>query len=67
MFAINVELIQRADDIIETVENRIKVYNKQTSVLIEYYTNKGILKSIDGTKTVDEIFDEFSDKLGELN
>ena len=61
------ELIQRADDTLETVKNRIDVYNEQTAVLIDYYTNKGILKSIDGTKTVDEIFDEFSDKLGELN
>ena len=61
------ELIQRVDDSIETVKNRIEVYNNQTSVLIDYYSKKGILKSIDGTKTVDEIFDEFSDKLGELN
>ena len=61
------QLIQRQDDQLETVKNRIDVYNEQTAVLIDYYTNKGILKSIDGTKTVDEIFDEFSDKLGELN
>ena len=61
------KLIQRADDTIETVENRIKVYNKQTSVLIEYYTNKGILKSIDGTKKPDLVYKEFEDKLEEIN
>lgn len=61
------KLIQRADDTIETVENRINVYNKQTSVLIEYYTNKGILKSIDGTKKPDLVYKEFEDKLGEIN
>ena len=61
------ELIQRKDDKLETVKNRIDVYNEQTSVLIDYYTQKGILKSIDGTKSVDEIFDEFNNKLGELN
>jgi len=60
------KLIQRADDTIETVENRINVYNKQTSVLIEYYTNKGILKSIDGTKNPQEVYLEFEDKLDEL-
>jgi len=60
-------LIQRKDDSLETVKNRIDVYNEQTSVLIEYYTNKGILKSIDGTKSIDEVFEEFNDKLGELN
>ena len=61
------KLIQRADDTIETVENRINVYNKQTSVLIEYYTNKGILKSIDGTKKPDLVYREFEDKLEEIN
>lgn len=61
------KLIQRADDTIETVENRIKVYNEQTSVLIEYYTNKGILKSIDGTKKPDLVYKEFEDKLEEMN
>lgn len=61
------KLIQRADDTIETVENRINVYNKQTSVLIEYYTNKGILKSIDGTKKPDLVYEEFEDKLEEIN
>lgn len=61
------KLIQRADDTIETVKNRIDVYNKQTSVLIEYYTNKGILKSIDGTKKPDLVYEEFEDKLGEIN
>ena len=61
------KLIQRADDTIETVENRIDVYNNQTSVLIEYYTNKGILKSIDGTKKPDLVYKEFEDKLEEIN
>lgn len=61
------ELIQRVDDSIDTVKNRIDVYNKQTAVLIDYYTNKGILKSIDGTKTVDEVFEEFNHKLEEIN
>ena len=51
------ELIQRADDTLETVKNRIDVYNEQTAVLIDYYTNKGILKSIDGSKTIDEVFE----------
>ena len=61
------DLIQRVDDSIDTVKNRIDVYNKQTAVLIDYYTNKGILKSIDGTKTVDEVFEEFNHKLEEIN
>lgn len=61
------ELIQRVDDSIETVKNRIEVYNNQTSVLIDYYSKKGILKSIDGTKKPDEVYKEFENKLEELN
>ncbi len=61
------DLIQRADDTLKTVKNRIDVYNEQTAVLIDYYTQKGILKSIDGSKTIDEVFEEFNHKLGEIS
>ena len=61
------QLIHRKDDKLETVKNRIDVYNAQTSVLIDYYKNKGILKSIDGTKSIDEVFSEFEHKLEEIN
>lgn len=59
------ELIQRNDDNKDTVKNRIDVYNAHTSVLIDYYKEKGILFSIDGTNSPDEVFEEFLDKLGE--
>lgn len=59
------ELIQRNDDNKDTVKNRIDVYNAHTSVLIDYYKEKGILFSIDGTNSPDEVFKEFLDKLGE--
>lgn len=50
------ELIIRADDNRSTVEKRIEVYEKETMPLIEYYKNEGILISIDGTKSIDEVF-----------
>lgn len=59
------KLIQRNDDNKDTVKNRIDVYNAHTSVLIDYYKEKGILFSIDGTNSPDEVFEEFLDKLGE--
>lgn len=52
------ELILRDDDKPETVEKRLKVYHEQTQPLIEYYKNKGILKSVDGTKDLEEVFEE---------
>ncbi|MDO5046970.1 MAG: adenylate kinase [Anaerococcus sp.] len=61
------KLIQRDDDTEKTVEKRIHVYNSQTAVLIDYYKDQGILLSIDGTNSPDEVFDEFNDKLGEIS
>ncbi len=49
-------LIQRKDDMEETIRNRLKVYKEQTAPLIEYYRNKGILREINCVGTVDEIF-----------
>ncbi len=52
------ELILRDDDKPETVEKRLKVYHEQTQPLIDYYQGKGILRSVDGARDMDEIFDE---------
>jgi len=49
------QLYQRADDNEETVRNRLMVYHEQTAPLIEYYKNKGILREIDGSKSIEEI------------
>lgn len=50
------ELFQRPDDTIETVKNRLKVYEAQTQPLIDYYTKQGILKKVSGALSVDELF-----------
>lgn len=47
------ELYQREDDKAETVQNRIRVYFAQTSPLIEYYRQRGLLAEIDGTRSID--------------
>lgn len=52
------ELILRDDDKPETVEKRLKVYHEQTQPLIDYYSQKGILKSVDGTKSPETAFSE---------
>lgn len=52
------ELIIRADDKKETVEKRISVYEDETKPLIQYYEKEGLLISIDGTKPIDEVFEE---------
>lgn len=50
------ELILREDDRPETVEKRLKVYHDQTQPLIDYYQGKDILKSVDGTRDLEEVF-----------
>lgn len=50
------ELVQRKDDKKETVAQRIEVYKKQTEPLVNYYKDKGILKTVDGTLEIDEVF-----------
>jgi len=50
------ELFQRADDKEETIKKRLDVYDAQTAPLIDYYRKKGILKSVTGVGSIDEIF-----------
>lgn len=52
------ELIQRADDNEKTVSDRLKVYSSQTEPLIDYYKAKGKLLTVDGDRSVEEIFDD---------
>jgi len=46
----------RSDDNLETIENRINVYNKQTAPVIEYYDGKGKYHPVEGMGDIDEIF-----------
>ncbi|AKB12899.1 MAG: adenylate kinase [Methanosarcina thermophila] len=52
------ELFQRDDDKEEAVKNRLTVYKRQTQPLIDYYAKKSLLVSLDGTKGIDEVFED---------
>ena len=58
------ELILRDDDKPETVEQRLRVYHEQTQPLIDYYTKEGILKEVDGTIDLEDVFAEITKILG---
>ncbi|MCR4814866.1 MAG: adenylate kinase [Lachnospiraceae bacterium] len=58
------ELILRDDDKPETVLNRLKIYHEQTQPLIDYYTEKGVLKTVDGTKDMKDVFADIVSILG---
>ena len=59
------ELIQRADDNLETVTNRIDVYEDQTMPLTDYYEKAGTLTHIDGSTGLDNVFADIVSALGE--
>lgn len=48
------ELIMRADDVPETIRERLSVYHKETEPLTEFYRNNGLLKSIEGCDGIEE-------------
>ena len=57
-------LILRDDDKPETVKKRLDVYHAQTQPLIDYYTSKNVLKSVDGTQDMEAVFQAIVDILG---
>jgi len=59
------ELFQRADDNVETVTNRIEVYNTQTMPLVDYYEKAGNIVHVDGTAELDDVFAAITNALGE--
>lgn len=58
-------LILREDDKPETVQKRLTVYHEQTQPLIDYYKEAGVLKVIDGTVDMKDVFAAITDILGE--
>ena len=57
-------LILRDDDKPETVKKRLDVYHAQTQPLIDYYTSKNVLKTVDGTQDMEAVFQAIVDILG---
>lgn len=58
------ELYQRNDDTVETVSNRLDVYAAQTAPLIDYYQSKGVMSSIDGSKSMEDVLAAIRTALG---
>ncbi len=58
------ELYQRDDDREETIRQRLEVYQAQTAPLIDYYKKKGVLYDIDGTGSIEDIFQNILKVLG---
>ena len=59
------KLILREDDKPETVQKRVAVYHEQTQPLIDYYTTAGVMKRVDGTQDMEDVFRSIVAILGE--
>ena len=57
-------VVLRDDDKPETVQKRLTVYHDQTQPLIDYYEKQSILKTVDGTKSMEAVFDDITALLG---
>lgn len=58
------DLIIRDDDKPETVQNRLSVYHEQTQPLIDFYEKQGVLRTVDGTVDMSDVFAAIVDILG---
>lgn len=56
----NREFSRRSDDNETTVRSRLEAYENQTAPLLPYYAGKGVLRTVDGMKTIDEVAGEIS-------
>jgi adenylate kinase len=59
------QLYQREDDKRATVEKRIRVYEEQTSPLIDFYRENGLLRVVDGTQPIEKVTDQMLAAIGE--
>ncbi|HEY6660084.1 MAG TPA: adenylate kinase [Pyrinomonadaceae bacterium] len=52
------QLVHRADDNVETVKARLATFEEQTRPLIEYYKSANLLRTVDGTREPEAIYEE---------
>jgi len=58
------ELLQRDDDNETTIRNRLQVYERQTAPLIDYYSKRGLLKKVEATGEVNDVYARFKKAVG---
>jgi adenylate kinase len=58
------ELLQRDDDNEATIRNRLQVYERQTAPLVDYYTKKGLLKTVSATGEIDAVYARLKTAIG---
>src|ERR1041384_1442849 len=57
------QLVHRADDNVETVKERLATYEKKTRPLIDYYKSAGLLRTVDGARDPEAIYEDVKSAL----
>ncbi len=60
------ELYQREDDQLDSVKNRLEIYETKTKPIIDYYSKRGILRNVDGMQSFDAVYKDIKQALGEV-
>ncbi len=60
------ELYQREDDQLESVKNRLEIYESKTKPIIDYYAGRGILRNVNGMQSFSEVYEDIKKALGEV-
>lgn len=58
------ELYQREDDTVDTVTRRLDIYHEMTQPLIDYYNQNGILVSVNGLQSINDVFSDIAKAIG---
>ena len=61
------QLVTRKDDTVESLRVRLDAYHESTKDVIGYYANKGIVKTINADQSVEKVFADIVEALGECN
>ena len=61
------QLVQRADDNVETVKARLATYDEQTRPLIDYYKAASLLHAVDGTREPEAIYNDIVSQIGAIS
>lgn len=59
-------IVQREDDKPETVRHRLHVYSEETQPLVEYFTQRGELVTVNGEGDIEEVYERITEVLDEL-
>ena len=59
------QVIQRADDQPEAIRSRLEVYERDTAPLLDFYRERGLLVSVDGSRAPDDVTADIVAVIGE--